>query len=548
MSRKSSDWASASLLDIANYKNGLAMQKFRPTGDDAGLPVLKIRELGQGYCGPDAERCRSDIDESVRIHDGDLIFSWSGTLLLDFWAGGDAGLNQHLFKVTSDKYPSWFYYSWTKHHMRRFISMAKDRATTMGHIKRSALQDSEVFIPRRDEMQVLTIRMQPLVDELINRRVESRKLAEYRDALLPNLMSGEVDVSRIELPMLPNNHLVLHLPMKPPCTPSRSEKGTAMEAEINQVLARMQDSLNSAQLQLLKRALEEVLNPPESGNTCDNARLITLFLTAKEVEGCSAKTLAYYESTIRHMSITVAKPCIRICSDDLRQYLSNYESQRHAGKVTIDNIRRILSSFFSWLEDEDYVVKSPIRRIHKVKTPTKTKDVLSDEDLETLRDTCSEQRDLAIIDILTSTGIRVGELVGLNIADVDLQNRECVVTGKGNKQRFAYFDARTKLHLQKYLQERTDDSPALFVALKNSGTRLTISGVEERLRSLGRRAGVGRVHPHKFRRTLATHAIDKGMPIEQVQKLLGHARIDTTMHYALVNQDNVKASHRRYLE
>lgn len=207
MSRKSSDWASASLLDIANYKNGLAMQKFRPTGDDAGLPVLKIRELGQGYCGPDAERCRSDIDESVRIHDGDLIFSWSGTLLLDFWAGGDAGLNQHLFKVTSDKYPSWFYYSWTKHHMRRFISMAKDRATTMGHIKRSALQDSEVFIPRRDEMQVLTIRMQPLVDELINRRVESRKLAEYRDALLPNLMSGEVDVSRIELPMLPNNHL-----------------------------------------------------------------------------------------------------------------------------------------------------------------------------------------------------------------------------------------------------------------------------------------------------------------------------------------------------
>ena len=321
-----------------------------------------------------------------------------------------------------------------------------------------------------------------------------------------------------------------------------------MEAEINQVLARMQDNLNSTQLQLLKKALEEVLNIPTAGNVCDNAHLLALFLTAKEVEGCSERTLAYYESTIRHMSLTVAKPYIRICSDDLRQYLSNYESQRHAGKVTIDNIRRILSSFFSWLEDEDYVIKSPIRRIHKVKTPTKAKEVLSDEDLETLRDTCSEQRDLAIIDILTSTGIRVGELVGLNIADVDLQNRECIVTGKGNKQRFAYFDARTKLHLQKYLQERMDDSPALFVALKNTGARLTISGVEERLRSLGRRAGVGRVHPHKFRRTLATHAIDKGMPIEQVQKLLGHARIDTTMHYALVNQDNVKASHRRYLE
>ena len=194
---KSSDWTSASLLDIANYKNGLAMQKFRPMGNDPGLPVVKIRELGQGYCGSDAERCRSDIDKSVSIHDGDLVFSWSGTLLLDFWADGDAGLNQHLFKVTSDRYPSWFYYLWIKRHMRRFVSMAKDRATTMGHIKRSALQDSEVFIPRHDEMQILTTRMQPLVNELINLKVESRKLAEYRDALLPKLMSGEIDVSRI---------------------------------------------------------------------------------------------------------------------------------------------------------------------------------------------------------------------------------------------------------------------------------------------------------------------------------------------------------------
>lgn len=204
---KSSDWSSASLLDIANYKNGLAMQKFRPIENDPGLPVVKIRELGQGYCGSDAERCRSDIDETVRLHDGDLVFSWSGTLLLDFWADGDAGLNQHLFKVTSDRYPSWFYYSWTKCHMRHFVSMAKDRATTMGHIKRSALQDSEVFIPRHDEMQILTTRMQPLVNELINLKVESRKLAEYRDALLPRLMSGEIDVSRIELPTRLNNHL-----------------------------------------------------------------------------------------------------------------------------------------------------------------------------------------------------------------------------------------------------------------------------------------------------------------------------------------------------
>ena len=204
---ESSDWNTASLLDIASYKNGLAMQRFRPVGDDPGLPVLKIRELGQGYCGSDAERCRSDIDESVTIHDGDLVFSWSGTLLLDFWSGGNAGLNQHLFKVTSDAYPSWFYYMWTKKHMRRFIMLAKDRATTMGHIKRSALQESKVLIPPAGVMAELSAVMQPIVDEMIGMKVQSRKLGELRDVLLPKLMSGEVDMSDVEFPMQPNNHL-----------------------------------------------------------------------------------------------------------------------------------------------------------------------------------------------------------------------------------------------------------------------------------------------------------------------------------------------------
>lgn len=204
---ESDDWESASLLDIANYKNGLAMQRFRPVGNDPGLPVLKIRELGQGYCGNDAERCRSDIDEAVTIYDGDLVFSWSGTLLLDFWAGGDAGLNQHLFKVTSEAYPSWFYYMWTKRHMKRFIALAKDRATTMGHIKRNALQESEVLIPPASVMPELTVRMQPIVDEMIGLKVQSRKLGELRDTLLPKLMSGEIDVSEVELPTPPNNHL-----------------------------------------------------------------------------------------------------------------------------------------------------------------------------------------------------------------------------------------------------------------------------------------------------------------------------------------------------
>ena len=199
-------WDTASLLDIADYKNGLAMQKFRPNIGDKGLPVLKIRELGQESCGKDAERCRSDIDESVTVHDGDLVFSWSGTLLLRFWAGGDAGLNQHLFKVTSGVYPSWFYYAWTKHHLARFTMLAKDRATTMGHIKRSALEESEVLLPPKEKLAMQTKCMQPIIDQVIANKIEIRMLAALRDTLLPKLMSGEIDVSKIDLTQL-NSHL-----------------------------------------------------------------------------------------------------------------------------------------------------------------------------------------------------------------------------------------------------------------------------------------------------------------------------------------------------
>lgn len=319
-----------------------------------------------------------------------------------------------------------------------------------------------------------------------------------------------------------------------------------METAINNVLAQMQSVLDASQLKHLAEVLRITLLSAQHVPAPRN--LLTLFLTAKEVEGCSSKTISYYESTLRHMTDTVAKPYTQMTSDDLREYLNNYENERNAGKVTIDNIRRIMSSFFAWLEDEDYIVKSPVRRIHRVKTAVVAKETLSDENLETLRDECDTLRDLAVVDILASTGMRVGELVGLDIADVNLQERECLVTGKGNKQRPVYFDARTKLHLTAYLRSRADNNPALFVSLNGSGDRISIGGVESRLRQLGKKAGVNRVHPHKFRRTLATHAIDKGMPIEQVQKLLGHARIATTMHYAMVNQSNVKASHRRYLE
>lgn len=319
-----------------------------------------------------------------------------------------------------------------------------------------------------------------------------------------------------------------------------------METAINNVLAQMQSILDASQLKHLAEVLRIALLSAQHVPAPRN--LLTLFLTAKEVEGCSSKTISYYESTLRHMTDTVAKPYTQMTSDDLREYLNNYENERNAGKVTIDNIRRIMSSFFAWLEDEDYIVKSPVRRIHRVKTAVVAKETLSDENLETLRDECDTLRDLAVVDILASTGMRIGELVGLDIADVNLQERECLVTGKGNKQRPVYFDARTKLHLTAYLRSRADNNPALFVSLNGSGDRISIGGVESRLRRLGKKAGVNRVHPHKFRRTLATHAIDKGMPIEQVQKLLGHARIDTTLHYAMVNQSNVKASHRRYLE
>lgn len=275
--------------------------------------------------------------------------------------------------------------------------------------------------------------------------------------------------------------------------------------------------------------------------------LLDVFIAAKKVEGCSEKSLKYYDSTIRQMMSRVKKPTREITTDDLRVYLADYQQTRRSSKVTIDNIRRIFSSFFGWLEDEDYILKSPVRRIHKIKAEKTIKDTFSDEGLELLRDACEEIRDLAIIDLLASTGMRVGELVGLNREDINFHERECVVFGKGSTERLVYFDARTKIHLQNYLCDRVDDNPALFVSLAMPYERLLIGGVETRLREIGKRVDIQKVHPHKFRRTLATQAIDKGMPIEQVQRLLGHVKIDTTMTYAMVNQANVKNSHRKFI-
>ena len=324
---------------------------------------------------------------------------------------------------------------------------------------------------------------------------------------------------------------------------------------INQIQTEMSGVLNNAQRQKLSEVLEHcffyvgivALDNENLIQSKSNQTLKEEFLSAKQVEGCSERSVSYYSSTLDNLIKTLGKPFNQIETEDLRVYLSEYQKKNDASKQTIDNIRRILSSFFTWLEDEDYILKSPVRRIHKIKTMKQVKETYSDEALERLRDNCKTIRDLALIDMLASTGMRVGELVKLNRVDVDFVNRECVVLGKGSKERVVYFDARTKLHLQNYLNSRTDDNEALFVSLLEPHNRLEIAGVEIMLRKLGKSLEINKVHPHKFRRTLATRAIDKGMPIEQVQKLLGHQKIDTTMEYAIVDQQNVKNSHKKYL-
>ena len=279
----------------------------------------------------------------------------------------------------------------------------------------------------------------------------------------------------------------------------------------------------------------------------ENKAMIESFISSKQIEGCSDRTIKYYKEIIDKFNDNFDKSIKKITTEEIRSYLSNYKEMSTCGSTTIDNIRRVLSSFFSWLEDEDYIIKSPIRRIHRIKTPTTVKEVLTDENLEKLRDECENIRDLSLIELLISTGMRVGELVNLNISNLNFEDRSCIVLGKGNKEREVYFDAKTKLHLKEYISKRNDTNDALFVSLREPHQRLSISGIELIVRNLGINTNINKVHPHKFRRTMATMAIDKGMPIEQVQKLLGHIKIDTTMEYAMVNQNNVKNSHRKYI-
>lgn len=322
---------------------------------------------------------------------------------------------------------------------------------------------------------------------------------------------------------------------------------------VKEVQRNLLSKLDNQQLAAVGEALQRVMegrsiieeNPMARHD--DDIDYVELFIAAKRIEGCSERTLSYYERTIHAMLDCIKKGPSRITTEDLRRYLTEYHETRNCSRVTIDNVRRILSSFFSWLEDEDYIIKSPVRRIHKVRTGIAVKDTYSDEMLELMRDTCLNSRDLAVIDLLASTGMRIGELVNLRREDLDFDERECLVMGKGNKERIVYFDARTKIHLSNYLASRSDRCPYLFVSLNEPHDRMTISGLESMLRKLGAKLGIAKVHPHKFRRTLATVAIDKGMPIEQVQCLLGHKKIDTTLRYAMVRQQNVKQAHRKYI-
>lgn len=329
-----------------------------------------------------------------------------------------------------------------------------------------------------------------------------------------------------------------------------------MKSEVISVIkAEMINHLNASQMDRLDKVLTHAMldvSISKEDNTpiqavVSNAELVAIFIDAKFLEGCSVKTMKYYRSTINKMLVSINKSAVAITTDDLRKYLSDYQKINDCSRSNLDNIRRILSSFFMWLENENYILKSPVRRIHKIRTTKLVKETITDEAMEILRDNVSHPRDLAIIDMLASTGIRVGELCKLNIKDIDFEKQECVVLGKGDKERTVYFDARAKVHLHNYLNTRKDENPALFVSLFKPYKRLEVAGVEVRLRKLGEQLNIENLHPHKFRRTLATKAIDKGMPIEQLQTLLGHSQINTTMEYAIVNQTNIKTSHKKYI-
>ena len=548
-------WSDCVLGDyIGRITNGLNPRKNFVLGSGNNYYVTIRSLVGTTIDWNNCDRCDdealSKINSRSQLQIGDIIFSAIGTIGRTYYILEEPtnwNISETSFTLRAkENVPNDFFYGMLRSNE---IQIKADKAA-MGSTLRCLVMDSlcslqYIEIPNY-MMKLFAAKVSPLYRQIHRNNKEIAELTKQRDELLPLLMNGQATV---------NYHLSASFLSSLILYRDQYKFYDMKETIIQTVLDGMRAVLTENQLDMLtdvtRKALSECEITPkateEEQRNKENVELLGAFISSKKVEGCSDKTIHYYKSSIEKLIATVKKNVCDIATNDIRCYLAEQQEQRGLSKVTIDNLRRIYSSFFSWLEDEDYITKSPVRRIHKVRTDALVKEVLTDENIEVLRDSCQELRDIAMIDLLLSTGMRVGELVKINREDIDFQERQCIVFGKGNKEREVYFNARTKIHLKKYLEQRTDTNPALFVSLHEPHTRLTISGVEVRLRQLGKRVNLNKVHPHKFRRTLATMAIDKGMPIEQVQKMLGHVKIDTTLHYAMVNQTNVKIAHRKFL-
>ena len=535
------EWNVANVFDELSVQYGFPFSTELFTEEPTNIPIVRIRDILENSVSAYSEE---EVDEKYKLQKQDLVIGMDGNFHMNYWNDNVSYLNQRSVRLRA-KSKSTVSIMQVKYDIEPYIKAKELRAkgSTVGHLSDKDLKELFVLVSPNADFRN---KFDSILAEIIENRCEMIALTKQRDELLPLLMNGQASVNyHLSASFL--SSLILYRDQYKFCP----MKETILQA----VLDGMRAFLTENQLELLndvtRKALSECEITPklaeEEQRNKENAELLGAFISSKKVEGCSDKTIHYYKSSIEKLIATVKKNVCDISTNDIRCYLAEQQEQQGLSKVTIDNLRRIYSSFFSWLEDEDYITKSPVRRIHKVRTDALVKEVLTDENIEVLRDSCQELRDIAMIDLLLSTGMRVGELVKINREDIDFQERQCVVFGKGNKEREVYFNARTKIHLKKYLEQRTDTNPALFVSLHEPHTRLTISGVEVRLRQLGKRVNLHKVHPHKFRRTLATMAIDKGMPIEQVQKMLGHVKIDTTLHYAMVNQANVKAAHRKFL-
>ena len=535
-------WSNGVLSDVANITMGQSPDGSSYNEDGEGIIFyqgstdfgLRFPDIRQYTTSPSRYANKGDILMSVRAPVGALNI-----------ANNDCCIGRGLSALSS-KIGSMTHLYYLMNDFRLKFEGMNSAGTTFGSITKDELFSLPVIIPTKSVISEFEQVCEPIFDKQMIIGEEINALTKQRNELLPLLMNGQASV---------NYHLSASFLSSLILYRDQYKFYDMKETIIQAVLDGMRAFLTDNQLELLtdvtRRALSECEITPklaeEEQRNKENVELLGAFISSKKVEGCSDKTIHYYKSSIEKLIATVKKNVCDISTNDIRCYLAEQQEQRGLSKVTIDNLRRIYSSFFSWLEDEDFITKSPVRRIHKVRTDALVKEVLTDENIEVLRDSCQELRDIAMIDLLLSTGMRVGELVKINREDIDFQERQCIVFGKGNKEREVYFNARTKIHLKKYLEQRTDTNPALFVSLHEPHTRLTISGVEVRLRQLGKKVNLNKVHPHKFRRTLATMAIDKGMPIEQVQKMLGHVKIDTTLHYAMVNQTNVKIAHRKFL-